>query len=73
MNNQNDSKKRTANSIKSLLNKFNIEYDFVENLGDGNMFDIKCDTSIKNHQILKKQIGFIIVERGSKYFTIKCF
>ncbi len=72
-NNTNNFAKRTASTIKSILNSNNIPFESVINDGDNNQFGILTPNTIKTKMQLK-QAGFIRIDKFSNnnVIVIKC-
>ena len=72
-NDTNNFAKRTAGTIKSILNSNDIPYTHVDNDGDSNQFSITTPNTIKTKMQLK-QAGFIRIDKFStnNVIVIKC-
>ena len=70
-NDTNNFAKRTASTIKSILNSNNIYFTDVYNDGDNNQFSIMTPNTVLTKMKLK-QAGFIRLFTASNSITIKC-
>jgi len=72
-NDTNNFAKRTASTIKSILNSNNIPFESVTNDGDNNQFGILTPNILKTKMQLKLA-GFIRIDKFStkNVIVIKC-
>ena len=74
VNNQNDSSKRTAVNIKSILKSNGIEFSLVINDGDNRQFTIITPNTIQTKMKIK-QAGFLRLNNDGlkNSITVKCW